>query len=289
MQSAGTRLRTIIALSFVCLNRNPWSWAIMRQCRSRPWERLYFQLYSHAEFPQNVPVSVSVWSWTNFEFPRSSCSCVLPNSLYNLVQDAWLLSLTKTWVFIASFANVENLRQILMIWDRSSGFDNSFFVFTARTSFLVLVEARRFNPVFLFPRFCILSVFLSPHLRIFDWILTWVSPHQISQSQNDRLVLHRHFPDWLDCSNLVEGSSMHSTGCASPDSWVSTSPSPNSLALALPLVNLHWNSFLDLSLTWRSAFRSDQKENCWNGCKRTSRNEQTKKMVPLVTGEICFG
>ena len=35
-------------------------------------------------------------------------------------------------------------------------------------------RARRFLPVFLFPGVCILSVFLSPHLRILDWILAWV-------------------------------------------------------------------------------------------------------------------
>ena len=33
--------------------------------------------------------------------------------------------------------------------------------------------------------------------------------------------------------------------------------------LVSPSANLHWKSLLDLSLTWRSAFRSDQKENCW--------------------------
>ena len=35
-------------------------------------------------------------------------------------------------------------------------------------------RALRFLPVFLFPGVCILIVFLSPHLRILDWILAWV-------------------------------------------------------------------------------------------------------------------
>ena len=81
---------------------------------------------------------------------------------------------------------------------------------------------------------------------------------------------HRHPPDWLDHSYLAEGSSSHSTGCATPDSWVSTSPSPNSLVLVLPSVNLYWKSLLVLSLTSESW--SDQKENNRNGWKRTSRN-----------------
>ena len=50
------------------------------------------------------------------------------------------------------------------------------------------------------------------------------------------------------------------------------SPAPESLVSVSPSVNLHWKSLLDLSLTWRSAFRSDQKENIWNDFKRTSRN-----------------
>ena len=56
--------------------------------------------------------------------------------------------------------------------------------------------------------------------------------------------------------------------------WVARrlSSSLEPLVLALPSVTLHWTSLLDLSLTWRSAFRSDQKENYWNGCRRTSRN-----------------
>ena len=53
--------------------------------------------YSHSESLQNVPMSNSLWYWISSECPRSSCSCRLPNSPNNLVQDEWLLSLTKTW------------------------------------------------------------------------------------------------------------------------------------------------------------------------------------------------
>ena len=57
---------------------------------------LHFQLVSHSEFLQNVSLSTSERYRTNSGFPRSSCSCVRPNSQYNSVQDEWLLSLTKT-------------------------------------------------------------------------------------------------------------------------------------------------------------------------------------------------
>ena len=62
----------------------------------------YCQSYSHSESLQNVPIQISVWYWTNSEFPRSSNSCILSNSLCNLVQDEWLLSLTKTWTITTS-------------------------------------------------------------------------------------------------------------------------------------------------------------------------------------------
>ena len=100
-------------------------------------------------------------------------------------------------------------------------------------------RVRRFNPVFQFPGVRISSIFLSPHLRILDRILAWIGPHLFPGGGNDRLVLHR-----LDLPDLAEDSSSHSTGCATPDSRGSTSPSPDSLALVLPSVNLHWKSFL---------------------------------------------
>ena len=50
------------------------------------------------------------------------------------------------------------------------------------------------------------------------------------------------------------------------------SSSPELFVSALPLVSLHLKSPLDHFLPWCSAFQSDQKENHWNGCKRTSRN-----------------
>ena len=58
-------------------------------------------------------------------------------------------------------------------------------------------------------------------------------------------------------------------------------------------MNLHWKSLLALSLTWRSAFLSHQKENCKKMAAREHREtydvEQTKKMIPLVTRETLFG
>ena len=44
------------------------------------------------------------------------------------------------------------------------------------------------------------------------------------------------------------------TGCGTPDSWGSTSPSPNSLASVLPSVSLQWKSLRVLSETWHSVF-----------------------------------
>ena len=135
-------------------------------------------------------------------------------------------------------------------------------------------RVRRFMPISMFPRVSMLSVFLSPHLRIFDWILAWVSPHRLPGANlTASLFIDIFWIDWVP--DLAEGFSSHSTGCASPDSRVS--PSPGSLALVSPLVNLHWKSLLALSSTWRSAFWSDQKENCWKSCKRTSRNSKCLK------------
>ena len=42
---------------------------------------------------------------------------------------------------------------------------------------------RRFTPVSLIPRVCILSMFLSHHLRILDWILVWVGPLQFPEGR----------------------------------------------------------------------------------------------------------
>ena len=155
-------------------------------------------------------------------------------------------------------------------------------------------RARRFIPVSLFPGLCMLSVFLSSHLRIFGWILALVSPHQFPGASLTTSSFI-HIP-WIDgiSQNPAEDSSSHSTGCAAPDSWVSTSPSPDSLALVLPSVNLHWKSHPDLSLTWRSAFLigSERKllkwmqENIekfimWN--KRRRRFHSSRLKLPFVS------
>ena len=204
-------------------------------------------------------------------------------SLYIMIQDEWLLSLTKTWTisisiqlsfllqlhmlsdplwFPTSFANVGKPSPTIVDLAPSC-FETPFVVFTrARPQqFPGACRARRFNPVFLFQRVCILSVVLSPHLRKFVCILAWV-PHQFPGVRITAVFFSRFSRDWGDCSSSCgRFSSSHSTGCASPDSWVSTSPSTNSLAWVLPSVNLHWKLLLVVSLTWHSASWSDQKEN----------------------------
>ena len=206
-------------------------------------------------------------------------------------------------VFIASIANVEwpfvipNFFckcwktfgkywwiEILMLW-------TSFFVFTSRTSFLVLVELEGSSMP---------SCFQESASCVFSCRLTWENSIGCRLGFRISFLMlgpppcsFSTFPDWRSCSNLADGSSSHSTGCTTPDSWVSTSPSPNSLALVLPSVNLHWKSLLVLSWTRHSVTWSDQKENYWNGCKREHRQihdvEKTKKMIPLITGETLFG
>ena len=81
-----------------------------------------------------------------------------------------------------------------------------------------------------------------------------------------RIILRRS-PIDRHVQSLAEDFPSRSTSCVTP-SWL-ISPSLGPLVLALPSVNPHGKSLLDLSLTWRSAFRSDQKENSRNGCKRT--------------------
>ena len=69
---------------------------------------------------------------------------------------------------------------------------------------------------------------------------------QVSLYWSDFLVLHRHSPHRPHISNPVEDFPSRSTGCVTPDSWVS--PSPESLASVSPSVNLHWESLLDMAL-----------------------------------------
>ena len=105
---------------------------------------------------------------------------------------------------------------------------------------------------------CMSSVFM-PYLRVFDWILSWVSPHRFPRAGTTASFFDFHRIDWV--SHVLRRVLPRTRRVVLP----------NSLALVLPSVNLHW-SLLVLSLTWHSASWSDQKENYWNGCKRTSRN-----------------
>ena len=116
-------------------------------------------------------------------------------------------------------------------------------------------RVRSFLPIALFPGIWTLSIFLSPHLRTFDfWVLggpyksPWLTGYPKSCG-GFSIALHE-----------LRETKLTGFAFAGP------------VVLASPPANLHWKSFLDLSLTWRTAFRSDQKENCWNGCKRTPKN-----------------
>ena len=80
-----------------------------------------------------------------------------------------------------------------------------------------------------------------------------------SRSHSDRLaLLHLNSPDWLGLSDLAEG--FPRTQRAAHHQINGSRLRRNHCLLVSPLVNLHWKSLLTLSLTWRSAFSSDQKE-----------------------------
>ena len=147
-------------------------------------------------------------------------------------------------------------------------------------------RVRRFLLVTLFPRIWFLRIFLSPHLSTFGF---WV-PHKFPCTSMITLSFIDVHPDWLDVPHPAEAFPWHSTGCVTRNWWVS--PLPESLASVSPSVNLHWKSLLDLSLTLLSSFRSDQKENCWKDCKRTSRNSScwmNEEGGSHVTRETLFG
>ena len=101
------------------------------------------------------------------------------------------------------------------------------------------------------------AFFLSPETFRF-WDLEWSA--QISLCLYDHLVLRRS-PDWPDVQSLAEDFPSRSTSCVTPSWLISLSLGP--LVLALPSVNPHGKSLLDLSLTWRSAFRSERKLTGW--------------------------
>ena len=158
----------------------------------------------------------------------------------------------KTLVFIASIANVEqpavipnffceNWKTFVKYW----WFEiimllNSVFVFTASTSFFELVEFED-SSLSLVSKSLHVECFPVTSLENIRLDLGFGLSAPVSWSWSDRLVLHRPSPDWLDLSDLAEGSSSHSTGCATPDSQFSTSPP---LASVSPSVNLHWKSLL---------------------------------------------
>ena len=108
----------------------------------------------------------------------------------------------------------------------------------------------RFLQIKQFPGIWTVSFFLSPRLRTFGfWILG--DPHK-SPSACIITLSFIVVPRIDQMSHVVRRIFLRSTGCATP-SW-QILPSLEPLVLALPSVNLHWKSLLDLSLTWRSAF-----------------------------------
>ena len=120
----------------------------------------------------------------------------------------------------------------------------------ARTSLLVLVE---FDASFWS------HWFHESELWAFSCRLTWersISGLWVVYSY-DHLVHYRHSPDWREIQNSAEDFPSRSTGCVKP-CWL-VSPSLEPLVLASQSMNLQGKSFLDLSLTWRSACRSDHR------------------------------
>ena len=190
--------------------------------------------------------------------------------------------------FSTSFANVG--KPSSSIDDLRSSYYETPPLFTFRTSFLTPVELEDSSLSSCFQKSACWVFSCRLTWEFVGWISAWV-PHQFPGAREHRLVLFRQSLDRRGCSNLEEGSSSHSTGCATPDSWVWTSPSPNSLALVLPPVNLHWKSLLVLSLTWHSVSWSDKKITVMAAREHREMHdvEPTKKMIPLVTRGAPFG
>ena len=130
-------------------------------------------------------------------------------------------------------------------------------------------RARRFIPVSLSQGVCMLSVFLPPHLRIFDWILAWVGPHQFPGARmTASFFIDIPWTGWIAqilrkvlrrtqrvVQHQIHGSRLRH--CRIHWLWF------------CHRWTSHWKSLHVLSLTWHSASWSDQKENYH---KRTSRN-----------------
>ena len=109
----------------------------------------------------------------------------------------------------------------------------------------------------------LLSIFLSTHLRISDFLL-WRGLHRFP-------CCYFHFFLFIDILR-IEKIIKILWRVFSLYGLRDTKFNGLAFALVSPLVSLHLKSPLGLFLTWRSVFRSDQDENHWNGCKRTSRN-----------------
>ena len=157
----------------------------MGRCKSRSMREPYFQLVSHSESHQNGPTSTSEWYRIKSGFLRSSCSCILPNSLYNSVRDGWLLSLTMAWT-ISTSVHRYSLLQLQMVMN-AQWFPNSF------------AHVRRPFP----------SIGGLRLARCETLFLTYscVSPHLASVSRRwlkHRLVPLWHFPGCWNRSNLAE-------------------------------------------------------------------------------------
>ena len=178
----------IRADTYFCLR--PLDHLIMRQYWSRPWRRGTVNRMHIQNFFRMVQISISVWHWTSSEFPRVSCR--LTDSPNNVVQDEWLLSLTKIWTFAISthwslMLQMQILSTLLQFptscakkWKTSVTCWQVCVLHILKLcpwshcpyKFPCTSGVRRFLPVSLLPGIWILSIILSPHMSTFDfWAL----------------------------------------------------------------------------------------------------------------------
>ena len=212
---------------------------------------MYFQSYSHWEFLQNVPISVSVWFWTNSEFLEARVLVY-----FQIIQDEWLLYWRRHEH--SPYQHI-CLYLVLSLQVLSSLFPHQF---------PGAGRSRRFILVSLFPGVCMLSVFMSPHLRIFDWILAWDGPHQLEWLPRTSSTFTRLAGSLTSCGGFF----LALTGFGNNRFMGFAIAGIIGFGFGIGEPSLEVTSCL--SLTRRSAFWSDQKANCCNGCKRTLRNSQ---------------
>ena len=154
--------------------------------------------------------------------------------------------------------------EIFMLW-------NSFYVLTSRTSFLALIEPEdsSLSSCFQESAFWVCSCRLTREysigsrlvFRISFLVLIGTSPCSYSA-----------FPGLMGSLKSCGGLFLALNGLSNTRFMGLDFAIAGFMGFGfLPSVNLQRMSLLVLSLTWHSASWSDQKENYWNGRKRTSR------------------